>query len=59
METVSTKNVGHVLVEIETEAKSILGSFRPKKHDALNTAKIPNGGRVNHVIEQMGVSYAP
>jgi hypothetical protein len=53
---ISAENVAHVLTEIEMEAERILGSFGPKEHDALNTAKIMNGGCVNRVLEQMGVS---
>jgi hypothetical protein len=49
----------HVLVEVETEAKKVLGSFRPKEHDALRMANIPNGGHLNWILEQMGMSYTP
>jgi hypothetical protein len=40
------------------EAEKILGSFRPKEHDALMTGNLLNGGRLNQVFEHMGISYA-
>jgi hypothetical protein len=46
------------LVEIDTDAERILGSFRLKEYDALRTAKLPNRGRLNLVFEHMGVPYA-
>jgi hypothetical protein len=49
----------HVLAEVETKAKKVLGSFRPKEYDALCTVNILNGGHLNRVLEQMGVPYAP
>jgi hypothetical protein len=56
---IAAEHVDHVLVEKETEAKKVLGSFGPKEYDTLCMAIIPNGGRLNWVLEQMGVSYAP
>jgi hypothetical protein len=44
---VAAKHTNHVLSEIEMEAERVLGSFRPKEYDALRTANIPNGGRLN------------
>jgi hypothetical protein len=41
------------------EAERILGSFVLKKHGALKTVNLPNGGRLNHDFEQMGMAYAP
>jgi hypothetical protein len=41
------------------EAKKVLGSFRPKEHDALRLVNILNDGHLNRVHEQMGVTYAP
>jgi hypothetical protein len=46
-----------VLVEIETEAKKVLGSFGPKEYDTLYMANISNGVHLNRVLEQMGVLY--
>jgi hypothetical protein len=48
-----------VLAEVETEAKKVLGSFRPKQYDALYKVNIPNSGCLNRVLRQMGVRYAP
>jgi hypothetical protein len=50
IETVSAENGHRVLGEVETEAKRILGSFRPKEYDALKMADLPNGGRLNLVF---------
>jgi hypothetical protein len=50
IETVSAENGRRVLVEVETEAKRILGSFRPKEYDALKMADLANGGRLNLVF---------
>jgi hypothetical protein len=49
----------HTFAEIEMEAKRVLGSFRPRENDALKVENILNGGRLNRVLEQMGVLYAP
>jgi hypothetical protein len=59
VENVIAEHASHVLAEIETKAERILGSFRMKEHDALRMAKIPNGGHLNHVHEQMGVITLP
>jgi hypothetical protein len=56
---VAAEHVDHVLVEIETEAEKVLGSFGSKEYDAICMANIPNGSHLNRVLEQMGVSYAP
>jgi hypothetical protein len=56
---VDAEHVKHFLAKVETEAKRVLGSFGPKEYDALMAVNIPNGGRLNRVFEQMGVSYAP
>jgi hypothetical protein len=36
-----------------------LRSFGPREYDAVMAVKLLNGGRLNHVFEQMGVAYAP
>jgi hypothetical protein len=59
LEAVSTANASRILVEVETKAERILRSFRPKEYDALSIVKLPNGGSMNHVFEQMGLAYAP
>jgi hypothetical protein len=59
MGNVAGEYVACVLVEVETEAEKVLGSFRPKEYDALCTTNIPNGGRLNMVLKQMGVPHAP
>jgi hypothetical protein len=53
------EDVSLVLVEVETEVKRFLGSFEPREYDAVMAAKLPNGGCLNRVFEQMGVVYAP
>jgi hypothetical protein len=59
VEPVSAEDAAHVLVEVETEAERFLWSFGLREYDALMTAKLPNGGRLNRVFEKMGVAYAP
>jgi pyruvate/2-oxoglutarate dehydrogenase complex dihydrolipoamide acyltransferase (E2) component len=59
---VETVAVGHaicVLAEIETEVERALGCFGPREYDAFKVVNIPNRGRFNRILEQMGVSYAP
>jgi hypothetical protein len=58
VEMVSVENTRHILAKVETEVEKILGSFGPKEYDALTTAKLPNGERLNRVFEQMGLAYA-
>jgi hypothetical protein len=59
VESVSLEHANHVLAEVEMEAERVLGSFGPKEHDALGMTNILNDGRLNQVLEQMGVPYAP
>jgi hypothetical protein len=59
VESVASEHADRALAEIEMETEKVLGSFGPKEHNALRMANIPNGGRLNWVLEQMGVSYAP
>jgi hypothetical protein len=54
VEPVSAGDVDRVLVEVVTEVERFLGSFGPREYDALMMAKLPNGGRLNRVLEQMG-----
>jgi hypothetical protein len=56
---VTAEHVSPVLAKIETETERVLGSFRPKDYEALVAANIPNGGRLNRVLEHMGIPYAP
>jgi hypothetical protein len=49
----------HFLAKVETDAKNVLGSYGPREHGVLITAKLLNGGDLNLVFEQMGVPYAP
>jgi hypothetical protein len=58
VEAVSTESASCILAEVETEAERILGSFGLKEYDALSMVKLPNGGCLNHVFEQMGLAYA-
>jgi hypothetical protein len=55
---IAVEHSDHVLAEVETEAKKVLGSFGTKEYDALGTANIPNDAHLNRVLEQMGVLYA-
>jgi hypothetical protein len=57
--SITVEHTDHFLVEVETEAERVLGSFRPREYDALAVANILNGGRLNHVLEQMRVTYFP
>jgi hypothetical protein len=41
------------------EIERVLGSFGPREYDALMAVNIPNGGRLNRILKQMGVSYFP
>jgi hypothetical protein len=59
VETVAVGHVVCVLAEIETEAERALGCFGPREYDAFKVVNIPNRGRFNRILEQMGVSYAP
>jgi hypothetical protein len=47
------------LAELETEAEKFLASFIPREYDVVMAVKLLNGGRLNHVLEQMGVAYDP
>jgi hypothetical protein len=55
----TVEHADHFLVEMEMEAKRVVGSFRPREYDALGVANIPNSCRLNWLLELMGVSYAP
>jgi hypothetical protein len=57
--TVAAEHANHVLADVETEAKMVLGSFGSKEYDALVAVNIPNGGQLIQVLEQMGMPYAP
>jgi hypothetical protein len=58
VEAVSVENASRILAEVETKVENVLGSFGLKKYDALTTTKLPNGGRLNCIFEQMGLAYA-
>jgi hypothetical protein len=58
VEPVSAEDAGCFQAKVETDADRILGSFRPKEHDALMMAKLPNDDRLNQVFEKMGIPYA-
>jgi hypothetical protein len=47
VENIATEHANRVLVEIETEAERVLGSFGLKEYDALGAANILNGSRLN------------
>jgi hypothetical protein len=49
MRTIAVEHADHFLVDVETDAERVLGSFGPREYD----------GHLNRVFEQMGVSYAP
>jgi hypothetical protein len=47
------------LAKVQTDAEKSLGSYGPKEQEACMVVKLSNGGRLNRVFEQMGVSYGP
>jgi hypothetical protein len=51
MGTIAMEHTDHFLMEVETEAKRVLGSFGPRQYDALRVANIMNDGRLNCVLE--------
>jgi hypothetical protein len=59
VEAVSTEDANCFLATVKTDAEKILGSYGPREHDVCMIAKLPNGGCLNRVFEQMGVPYAP
>jgi hypothetical protein len=46
------------LVGVELETEGILGSYTRPEHDVCIT-NLCNGGRLNRVIELVGVTYGP
>jgi hypothetical protein len=59
MGTIAAEHADHVLVEVETEAKRVLGSLGPREYDALVATNILNISYLNRVLEEMGVLYTP
>jgi hypothetical protein len=59
MGTIAVEHADRFLAEVETKAERVLGRFGPREYNALRVANIPNGGRLNHVLKQMGVPYFP
>jgi hypothetical protein len=57
VEAVSEESASRILTEVETEAQRILGSFGSKEYDVFSMAKLPNGGHLNHIFEQMLLAY--
>jgi hypothetical protein len=57
--TIAAEHANRFLVEVETETERVLGSFGSREYDALRVANILNNGRLNRVLEQMGVLYFP
>jgi hypothetical protein len=57
--TIATELVDHFLAEVEIETERVLWSFEPREYNALRVVNISNDGRLNCVLEQMGVSYFP
>jgi hypothetical protein len=49
--TIAVEHAYHFLVEVETEAKRVLGSFGPREYDALGVMNILNDGLLNHILE--------
>jgi hypothetical protein len=54
VEAVSVEDVVHVLAELEMEVERILGSFRLREYDALQTVKLSNSGHLNHIFNRWG-----
>jgi hypothetical protein len=48
----------HFLVRVEQEARNIMGSYTRVEHEAC-LVSLPNNGRLNRVLEVVGVAYAP
>jgi hypothetical protein len=46
------------LARVKQEARNIVGCYTCAEHEACLTS-IPNNGRLNRVLELMGVSYGP
>jgi hypothetical protein len=59
MGAIAARLADQVLAEIEMEVERVVGSFGPREYDTLKMAIILNTGRLNRVLEHMGVSYAP
>jgi hypothetical protein len=57
MGTIAVEHADHFLVEVEIEAEGVLGSFGPREYDALRVVNFLNEGRLNRILEQMGVPY--
>jgi hypothetical protein len=57
--TIAAEHADHFLAKVKTKTERVLGSFGPRKYNALMIANIPNGGHLNHVLEQMGAPYFP
>jgi hypothetical protein len=57
VEPVAVEDISRVLAKVETEAKRFLGTFGLREYDEVMVAKLPNGGHLNCVFEQMGVAY--
>jgi hypothetical protein len=43
--------MSHIFLEVETEAERFLGSFILREYDEVMAVKLPNGSRLNHVLE--------
>jgi hypothetical protein len=57
--TIAAEHANHFLAKVNMETKKVLGSFGPREYDALRVANIPNGGCLNRIFEQIGISYFP
>jgi hypothetical protein len=49
--TIAADHADLFLAEVETYAERVLRSFGPGEYVALMVANIPNGGRLNRVLE--------
>jgi hypothetical protein len=52
------ENDAQLLARVEQEARNIVGSYTRVEHEAC-IANLPNNGRLNYVLEVVGVSYGP
>jgi hypothetical protein len=59
VETILAEGANHFLAMVETDAEKVLGSYASREHGACMAAKLPNGGRLNRVFDQMVVPYGP
>jgi hypothetical protein len=53
------ESTSHFFAKVEMDAERVIESYNPKEHEACIHMKLPNGGLLNRVFEEMGITYAP